>query len=120
VWKPKPVKRARTLRRNATDAENALWRKLRDRSLRGQKFRRQFPVGRYIVDFVCIEERLIVELDGGQHAINTKSDATRTAALRARGYRVIRFWNNEVRSNLEGVLHVIDSSLKRPHPDPLP
>ena len=120
MWKPKPVKRARTLRRNATDAENALWRKLRDRSLRGQKFRRQFPVGRYIVDFVCIEERLIVELDGGQHAINTKSDETRTAALRVRGYRVIRFWNNEVLSNLDGVLQVIDSSLKSPHPDPLP
>src|SRR5512146_3311901 len=102
MWKPKPIKRARTLRRNSTDAEILLWQKLRDRGVAGHKFRRQFPIGRYSVDFVCVKDRLIVELDAGQHATKTKADETRTASFEARGYRVMRFWNNEVLANLDG------------------
>ena len=96
---------ARSLRRNATDAETKLWHQLRNRRLGGFKFRRQATVGYHVVDLLCAEKRLIVELDGGQHS--PEVDALRTARLEALGYRVIRFWNNDVLGNLDGVLETI-------------
>ena len=101
------TERARRLRRGQTNAESKLWRCLRNRQLDGAKFRRQTPIGRYVVDFFCEEESLIVELDGGQHAIEIEADQARTYWLETHGYRVIRFWNNEVLENLEGVLERI-------------
>ena len=101
---------ARTLRRNATEAERIMWRLLRDRRLEGLKFRRQVPVGPYIADFASIEQRLIVELDGGQHA-ESASDVRRDGFLAANGWRVVRFWNNEVMRNREGVLESIQQAL---------
>jgi very-short-patch-repair endonuclease len=95
--------RARRLRKNATDAEGALWRKLRSRSLCGFKFVRQEPIGPCTVDFVCREIRLIVEVDGGQH-VNSPHDAFRDKWLASRNYRVIRFWNNDVLTNIVGSL----------------
>jgi very-short-patch-repair endonuclease len=98
--------RARRLRRNATDVELRLWQRLRSRSILGCKFVRQEPIGPYIVDFVCRERRLIIELDGGQHA-DSQRDAVRDRWLTERRYRVLRFWNNDVMGNLEGVLETI-------------
>lgn len=110
------ILRARQLRVEATDAEARLWQRLRNRMLGGFKFRRQFPVGPYIADFICIERKLIVELDGGQHADNP-ADKRRTRFLELRGYRVIRFWNPDVLSNTDGVLEMILIELeKAPHP----
>jgi len=94
-----------------TEAERLLWRALRDRQLAGFKFRRQHPVRPYVVDFVCIERKLVVEIDGGQHAQQAARDMVRTTAIQAKGYRVIRFWNNEVLENLEGVLQSIFAAL---------
>ncbi|MBD3728923.1 MAG: endonuclease domain-containing protein [Sphingomonadales bacterium] len=99
------TERARLLRRNMTDAEQRIWQALRNRALAGLKFRRQVPVGPYIVDFQCRDRQLVVEIDGGQH--DEMEDAERTAFLRAQGYRVIRFWNHEVLENLDGVLERI-------------
>ncbi len=99
--------RARNLRRQSTDAECLLWRHLRDRQLAGLKFRRQHPLGNFIVDFVCLEHLLVIELDGGQHASQQQADAHREALLMGLGYRVLRFWNNEVLGNTEGVLEAI-------------
>jgi very-short-patch-repair endonuclease len=96
---------ARTLRRNATDAETKLWQRLRNRQLGGLKFRRQATIGYHVVDFLCAEKRLVVELDGGQHTL--ERDAGRTAQLEALGYRVIRFWNNDALGNTDGVLETI-------------
>lgn len=90
-----PREFARKLRRNGTDAERALWFHLRDRRLGGLKFRRQHPIGPYTVDFACVEARLIVELDGGQHLEACSRDAVRTAFLEAQGWRVIRLWDHE-------------------------
>jgi very-short-patch-repair endonuclease len=101
------VDRARGLRRTMTDAELRLWRYLRNRHLIGMKFRRQHEIDRYIVDFVCPEASLIVELDGGQHAEMMAADADRTRRLEAMGYRVLRFWNNDVLANTGAVLEVI-------------
>jgi very-short-patch-repair endonuclease len=95
------------LRKKPTDAELKLWRALRDRRLAGIKFLRQFPIDRYVVDFICRPAKLVIELDGGQHEINVAKDQQRTDLLNALGYRVIRFWNNEVLSNLDGVLTII-------------
>ena len=103
--------RARRLRRDSTDAERKLWYRLRARSIDGAKFVRQDPIGRYVVDFICREQRLIIELDGGQHATDPR-DAERTEWLTKRGYRVLRFWNNEVLANLDGVLEVIAAVLR--------
>jgi very-short-patch-repair endonuclease len=105
---------ARALRRNSSDAELRLWYHLRDRRLDGAKFRRQFPVGPYIADFACIEAMLIVELDGGQHSEQVERDAARTEYLERRGYRVVRFWNDEVFTELEGVLMLIRRALRNP------
>ncbi len=98
---------ARSLRRNSTDVERMLWQQFRNRQMGGLKFRRQEPVGPFVVDFFCLERNLIVEVDGGQHATAQDRDAARTAWLEARGYRVIRFWNNEVIGNIEAVLETI-------------
>lgn len=114
--------RARELRKNATEAELCLWRHLRGRRFAAFKLRRQRAIGVYIVDFVCLERGLIVELDGGQHAKQTKSyDERRDAFLHRAGYRVLRFWNNDVMNNLDGVLTTIGTALGTdPHPNPLP
>lgn len=101
------VQRARALRLCSTEAERRLWRYLRDRGVGGAKFRRQHPIGRYIVDFACLETRLVVEVDGGQHAVASAEDAARDRALAARGFQVIRVWNYEVMGNVEGVLATI-------------
>jgi very-short-patch-repair endonuclease len=95
------AKIARRLRRDSTDAERRLWHRLRSRSLFGLKFVRQEPIGPYVVDFICREQRLIVELDGGQHA-DSKSDVVRDQWLAEHGYRVLRFWNNDVTGNIDG------------------
>ena len=105
--------RARELRNNPTEAERALWRHLRLRQLEGQKFRRQVPLGRYIGDFVCVEKRLIVEVDGGQHSDMADTDATRTAWLEAQGFRVLRFWNHHVLGDIEAVVEAIREALLR-------
>jgi len=96
---------ARHLRRRPTDAEKALWRRLRDRRLGGLKFRRQVSIPPHVVDFYCAESQLVVEVDGGQHT--EEGDAARTDALTAAGYRVVRFWNHDVLGNMEGVLETI-------------
>jgi len=116
------VERARFLRRTQTDAEQALWFRLRGRRLMGWKFRRQHEIGRYIADFVCSDAMLIVELDGGQHMDQVIYDERRTAELQSMGYRVLRFWNNDALTNIEGVLEVIVEALASPapHPNPLP
>ena len=103
------IRRARDLRRNRTLAERRLWSLLRDRRCNGYKFRFQHPVPPYVVDFACVERRLVIEVDGGQHGVAT--DARRTAFLEAHGYTVIRFWNNDVLGNLEGVYEVILAAL---------
>jgi very-short-patch-repair endonuclease len=110
--------RARGLRQSATDAENTLWFRLRSRRLNGHKFVRQEPIGSYTVDFVCRESRLVIEVDGGQHA-DSASDAVRDKWLTDRNYRVLRFWNNEVLRNMAGVLETIAAALAEapPHPD---
>src|ERR1700751_5459863 len=95
---------ARRLRRDQTDAERALWFRLRDRRLNGLKFRRQGTIRNYIADFCCGSGRLIVELDGGQDVTRERQDAERTAALEAQCYLVLRFWNNDVLQNMDGVL----------------
>jgi len=109
------VAHARSLRENSPDAERKLWSQLRDRQLLGCKFVRQQPVGPYIADFACRERDLIVELDGGQHgtASAVMADAARTEVLGQHGYRVIRFWNSDVLSNMDGVLQVIAETLEK-------
>ena len=101
---------ARHLRRSMTDAEHRLWFHLRNRALLGFKFRRQMPIGPYIADFACIERRLVVEVDGGQHG-GYAADAVRTVGLQAQGYRVLRFWNNDVLLQTPAVLEQILAAL---------
>jgi very-short-patch-repair endonuclease len=101
----------RQLRTNSTDAEKILWHSLRNRQLGGFKFRRQHPIPPYIVDFVCLEHRLIVELDGGQHAKTQTYDGARTSMLEQAGYKVMRFWNNEFLNNGDAVLEQIACTL---------
>jgi very-short-patch-repair endonuclease len=91
------------MRRAPTDAERKIWFLLRDRRLDGFKFRRQVPFGPYILDFVCFQPRLVVEVDGGQHA-DSQADKVRDARLQARGFRIVRYWNTDVLKNPEGVL----------------
>lgn len=114
---------AKKLRKNITDAEQLLWQCLRDRRLGGYKFRRQHPIGAVIVDFVCLEKKLIIEVDGGQHGKQLEADAKRSDYLREKGYRVLRFWNNGVLQETESVLSVVHSCLIEhmpPHPALLP
>ena len=118
---------ARQLRVDQTEAEKRLWYRLRNRQVGGAKFRRQAPIGRYIVDFVCFELKLVIELDGGQHASPTRYDERRTMWLKAQGFQIVRFWNNEVMENMDGVWQRIEEEIsgrasvaRTPHPIPLP
>ena len=105
-----PTERARALRREDTDAEARLWAALRDRRLGGWKWKRQVPFGPYIVDFLCLETRLVVEVDGSQHADLIAYDSRRTAWLGRHGLRVLRFWNSDVLTNRDGVsLTILDA-----------
>jgi very-short-patch-repair endonuclease len=106
-----PNDKALDLRRNATDAERKLWLALRNRQLDGLKFRRQQSIGPYIVDFICHEARLVIELDGGQHA--GRDETARTKRIEADGYRIARFWNNDVLGNIDGVLLNIREELRK-------
>ena len=101
-----------SLKINQTDAEKRLWSKLRNRQLEGYKFYRQYNIGSYYADFLNRETKLIVEADGGQHGIEIVKDEIRTAFLEKHGYKILRFWNNEILSNTEGVLTVIANELK--------
>ena len=104
---------ARELRHNPTDAECALWQQLRFWQIDGYKFRRQQPLGKYVVDFICFEKRLVIEVDGGQHAEQEKEyDSQRDAWLVAEGFSVLRFWNDEVLKNIDGVKEVILNKLQ--------
>jgi very-short-patch-repair endonuclease len=115
------VVRARRLRGAATDAENVLWHRLRGRQLNGWKFRRQVIIEPYIVDFACFEAKLIIEVDGGQHAEQERYDANRTTRLNAMGYKVVRFWNHDVLGRKEDVLEEIYRCLHdTPSPQPSP
>jgi very-short-patch-repair endonuclease len=100
---------AKRLRKTSTDAERFLWHSLRARQVDGLRFRRQHPIGRDVVDFVCLERSIVVEIDGGQHAedIHREKDKTRDQWLENEGFTVLRFWDHEVLSNREGVLEVI-------------
>jgi very-short-patch-repair endonuclease len=104
--------RQRTLRRNSTDSEPGLWRYPRGRQIDGAKFRRQHPFGDGILDFACIERKLVVQLDAGQHAQSTKYDDWRTRQLEQAGFAVLRFWNHDVLENRGGVLKVILAALR--------
>ena len=101
-----PKQNARRLRQSSTDAERGMWSALRDRRLKGYKFRRQHPVGAFIVDFACTEHGLVIEVDGGQHSYSAR-DPRRTAWLESQGWRVIRFWNNDILSNTVGVVDTL-------------
>jgi len=114
---------ARKLRTNQTEAEKRIWSRLRSRQIEDAKFVRQYPIGNAIADFCCRSLRLVVELDGGQHAENPQ-DEERTRRIEAAGFRVIRFWNNDVLANTDGVLEAIAQEIRiarnNPHPDPPP
>ncbi len=108
--------KARALRKNQTDAELAIWQLLRAKRVKGLKFRRQHPIPPYIVDFICAERKLIIEADGGQHTDAVKYDQKRTAFLESKGYTVIRFWNNEILTNIEDVYENIIKHIEKPVP----
>jgi very-short-patch-repair endonuclease len=123
----RPTQRAQELRNGATDAERILWRHLSRRQLGGLKFSRQMPVGPFICDFLCRERGLVIELDGGQHTERAAADERRTAFLQSHGLTVIRFWNNDVLTNINGVLeHILEAlgrlpaKFQRAHPQPPP
>jgi very-short-patch-repair endonuclease len=103
---------AKILRRNATDAERLLWSRLRSRQLAGYRFRRQRPIGNYVCDFVCLSDRVVVELDGSQHVEQADYDDQRDSFLRSSGYRVLRFWNSDVMDRLDTVLETIFQALQ--------
>ncbi len=121
------LNRAKSLRTHQTDAEQRIWRELRAHRFMGLKFKRQKPIGPYIVDFVCFEPRLVVELDGGQHVDQVAYDRKRDALLQAQGFAVLRFWNNQALGETEAVLEAIrlkvltltlDRSTLSPNPSP--
>jgi adenine-specific DNA-methyltransferase len=111
---------AKQLRAVSPDAERVLWQNLRNRRFQGAKFRRQHPIGPYVTDFACLENMLVIELDGGQHAQAIQYDERRTAFLESQSYRVLRFWDHDVLMRTESVLDVILQALPAPHPSPLP
>lgn len=108
------------MRRDLTDAEKQLWQRLRDQQIDGYKFRRQQPIGRYIADFVCFEKKLVIEVDGGQHADHALADSRRTIWLEGQGFRVLRLWNHDVLGNLAGAVEAIQQALETPPPQPSP
>ncbi|MDZ7625563.1 MAG: endonuclease domain-containing protein [Ignavibacteriaceae bacterium] len=114
--KKKLIIYARELRKNSTIAERRLWQRLRSRNFLNLKFRRQEPIGNYIVDFICYEKKLIVELDGGQHNEFAEKDIPRTEFLEKEGFKVLRFWNTDVINNINGVLTVIKENCNVPSP----
>jgi adenine-specific DNA-methyltransferase len=117
------INSARILRKNQTSYETKLWQALRNRQLNSLKFRRQHVIGNYIVDFCCLSKRLIIEIDGGQHneKNNIIEDNIRTKYLQDQDFRVLRFWNNEVRDNFAGVIEkIIETCNDYPSPRPLP
>ena len=112
---------AKTLRSHQTEAEQRLWYHLRAHRFMGLKFKRQKPIGRYILDFICIEHHLVIELDGGQHIDQVEYDQARTLWLESQGFIVLRFWNNEVMHDLDGVLERIRQTIVEVSaPSPLP
>ena len=110
IYSSKSVERSKELRLNAIDAEKKLWRYLRLKQINGYKFRRQYLIGKYVADFACVEKKLVIELDGGQHCEN-KYDQKRDTFIADRGYRILRFWNYEIVENIEGTLEVIKRCL---------
>ena len=104
--------RARELRGNPTEAEKIVWRHLRYKQLGGHRFRRQHPIGKYIVDFFCFEKGLVIEVDGGHHSEQEEYDQVRTMWLESCGYRVLRFWNNQILNEIDNVLKVILKELE--------
>jgi very-short-patch-repair endonuclease len=108
----------RQLRKNLTDAERFLWKELRLRQIEGFKFRRQQPIDPYIVDFVCFEKRLIIEVDGGQHSEKTSYDFQRDEWLKGQGFRILRFWNSQVLNEIEAVEETIRNALLNYTPPP--
>ncbi|MBL9066598.1 MAG: DUF559 domain-containing protein [Sphingopyxis sp.] len=115
----RPTARSRELRNQATPAERALWAQLSNRRIAGIRFNRQFPIGPFICDFVSRSAKLIIEVDGGQHAVEVAKDAARSAYLESQGYRVIRFWNNDVIERIDGVVSEIECALANmPSPNP--
>jgi very-short-patch-repair endonuclease len=109
---------ARRLRKDLTDAERFVWERVRHRQLGGFRFRRQAPIGPYVADFVCYEAKVVLELDGGQHAERVEHDAARTRWLEGEGFRVFRVWNNEVFDNWDGIAEAVGALLVARHPDP--
>ncbi len=109
---------AKIMRKHPTDAENLLWQYLHAKKLGGFKFRRQHPIGKYIVDFICLKKKLAIELDGGQHAKKrvASEDRTRDEWMKSQGFKILRIWNHEVLQNLEGVLEIIADECKSPSP----
>ncbi len=106
------VEQAKYLRKNMTDAEKVFWLKVRAKRLSGYKFKRQAPVGKYVVDFICHSAKLVVEIDGGQHN-ECASDKVRGEYLENLGFKVVRYWNNEVLGNIDGVLEALSSILSQ-------
>ncbi len=117
--------KAQELRQHSTDAEQALWKRLRNRQLAGYKFRRQVPIGKYIVDFVCFEPKVVIEVDGGHHQEQARYDTARTTWLESQGFQVLRFWNHEVLTDAEAVQEALlgalqEDSLSPQSPSPQP
>jgi very-short-patch-repair endonuclease len=108
------ITRARELRRDSSKPERLCWELLRDRRLSGVKFRRQHPIGPYFADFACISKKLVIEIDGEHHAYQKEADQRRTAFMERLGWRVLRFWANEVRENPEGIWQAIEVELAQP------
>lgn len=122
VMTQKITRLAKGLRKQSTDVENLIWRHLQRKQLVGLKFRRQQPIGNFIVYFICFDKKVVVELDGGQHATEEKErDCKRDRWLTEQGFKVLRFWNDEVLGNINGVLEIIKGNcLNHPPHDPLP
>ena len=121
--KPQAKRNSRTLRKEMTDAERKLWKMLRNKEMNGYKFRRQYPYGNYILDFVCLTARLVIEVDGSQHQDAVTYDKERSLWLEQHGFKMLRFWNNDVLNQLDKVLEVIWGELQnniRPPPQSSP